>query len=174
MPNDFSPPSIALELGEAVRAYQAAVDDFDREVARLLGVNETDLRCLEILLQDLPEAAPGLLAARLGLTTGAVTPLLDRLERVGFITRSPDPTDRRKTIIRATPEAAQRAETLLAPLISEGTQQLLSRYTVKEIQLLIDFTKRAQELQQRNTERLRTMQTHPMTAPSTRDRRPSR
>ncbi len=161
MPNDFSLPALALELGEAVRGYEASVDDFDREMARLLGINETDTRCLEILLQDVPEAAPGLLAARLGITTGAVTTMLDRLEQTGYITRSAHPSDRRKTIVRATPAAAERAYALLAPLITEGAQQLLSGYTVKEIELLIDFMQRARELQQRHVERLRSMHAHP-------------
>jgi len=156
-------PSLAAELGEAVRAYQAAVDDFDREVARLLGINETDLRCLEILLQDLPEAAPGQLATRLGLTSGSVTPMLDRLERARFITRTAHATDRRKTIVRATPEAAQRAGALLAPLIEEGAQQLLTRYSAKDIRLLTDFMRGARELQQRHVERLRSMQPNPPT-----------
>lgn len=161
MSSDLPLPPLALELGEAVRAYQAAVDDFDREVARLLGVNETDMRCLEILLQDLPEAAPGQLAARLALTTGAVTTMLDRMEQIGYITRSPHPSDRRKTIVRATPLAAERAQALLVPLVAEGTQDLLSRYSVKEVELLIDFMQRARELQQRHVERLRSMSSHP-------------
>jgi len=87
-PSSGSPP-IATELGQGVRAYQAVVKDFDREVARLLDVNPTDMRCLEILLLDLPEAPPRQLANRLGLATGAVT-------------------DRRKTIVRATAEVARR------------------------------------------------------------------
>jgi DNA-binding MarR family transcriptional regulator len=157
MPNEFEQPQVARELGEAVRAYQGSVDDFDRETARLLGINETDLRCLEILLQDVSEATPGQLATRLGLTTGSVTPMLDRLERIGYITRSAHPSDRRKTIVRATAEARRRAGALLAPLVAEGAQELLSHYTAEEIQLLIDFMQRARTLQQRHLERLRSM-----------------
>lgn len=56
-PSSGSPP-IATELGQAVRAYQAVVKDFDREVARLLDVNATDMRCPEILLLDLPKQRP--------------------------------------------------------------------------------------------------------------------
>lgn len=153
------PPAI-LEVGDAIRAYQAAVDDFDRESARLLGINETDLRCLEILLQDLPQAIPGELATRLGLTSGSVSTMLDRLEKAGLLTRSPHPDDRRKTIIRVTPRAEQRASALVAPLVTEAAG-LLSGYTANEIRLLVDFMQRARELQQRHVERLRSMQKHP-------------
>src|ERR1700761_6537049 len=98
-----------------MEGYQAAVDDFDREVARLLGVNETDLRCLEILIQDTPGATPRLLADRLGLTTGSVTTMLDRLEKAGYLTRAPHPDDRRKVIVTATQAAVRRAWDLIAP-----------------------------------------------------------
>src|SRR5579875_2881019 len=150
---DPSPP--ALELGELVRAYQAAVDDFDREMARLLGVNETDMRCLELLLQDLPDAAPSELAARLGITSGSVTTMLDRLERGGLITRSPHPSDRRKTIIRASALAAERAQALLAPLLSDGSRELLPRYSSEQLEIIADFLRRARDLQQRHVDRLR-------------------
>lgn len=166
MPNDIL-PSIAAALGEAVRAYQAAVDDFDRETARLLNINQTDLRCLEILLQDLSQAAPTELASRLGLTTGSVTPMLDRLERRGYLTRSPHPTDRRKTIVQATPKAVHDANALVAPLVTEAAETLLGRYTVAEIELLIDFTRRAEQLQQRHTARLRTTRRRPDDTPDT-------
>jgi DNA-binding MarR family transcriptional regulator len=152
-PPELSPP--ALDLGELVRAYQAAVDDFDREMARLMGVNETDMRCLEILLQDLPDAAPSELAARLGLTSGSVTTMLDRLERSGLITRSPHPSDRRKTIIRASALAAERAQALIAPLLSDGSRELLPRYSSEQIEIIADFLRRARDLQQRHIDRLR-------------------
>ncbi|MFE4963066.1 MarR family transcriptional regulator [Streptomyces sp. NPDC056660] len=77
--------------------------------------SETDLRCLEILLQELPEASPTQLADRLGLTTGSTTTLLDRLEKAGYLARQPHPTDQRKSIIRATPEFQKTAFSLMAP-----------------------------------------------------------
>ncbi len=148
-------PSDAPGLGELVRAYQGAVDDFDREMARLMGVNETDMRCLELLLEDLPDAAPGDLAARLGLTSGSVTTMLDRLQAAGLITRSPHPTDRRKTVIRATPLAVGRAGALIAPLIDDGAQELLPRYSREQVGVIADFLRRATDLQRRHVERLR-------------------
>jgi DNA-binding MarR family transcriptional regulator len=148
-------PPIMAKLGTAVRAYQASVDDSDRETARLMGINETDLRCLEILMEEAAEAAPSLLAARLGLTTGSTTTMLDRLEKTGYITRSPHPTDRRKTIVRATPEATRRAYELVTPLIEEAQRDVLTRYSVEQIELIADFLHRTGELQDRHTRRLR-------------------
>jgi DNA-binding MarR family transcriptional regulator len=157
------PAGAAARLSKAVEDYQAAVDDFDREVARQLGVNETDLRCLEILVQDTPEATPRQLADRLGLTTGSVTSMLDRLEKMGYLTRSPHPSDRRKLIVRATETASLRAWELMGPLVTEGQQQLLTRYTAGQLGLITDFLTRARDLQEAHTSRLR--QRHPYPKP---------
>jgi DNA-binding MarR family transcriptional regulator len=148
-------PPVAARLGEALESYQSSVDDFDREVARLLGVNETDLRCLEILIQDVPEATPRLLADRLGLTTGSITSMLDRLEKLGYLTRSPHPSDRRKLIIRATQTATQRAWELIGPLVTEGQEQVLTRYSAEQLDLIADFLTRARALQEAHIQRLR-------------------
>jgi DNA-binding MarR family transcriptional regulator len=142
-------------LGEAVRAYQAAVDDYDRELARILRINETDLRCLEILLQELPEAGPSELAERLGLTTGSTTALLDRLERAGYLTRRPHPTDRRKSIVRATPEFQKRALALVTPMVDEGIQMIADTFTSEQIQTIAEFLRRSTALQHRHIQLLR-------------------
>lgn len=154
MPTGAAPDS-NIPMGEAVRAYQAAVDDYDRELARALAVNETDLRCLEILMQELPEASPSQLAERLGLTTGSVTTLLDRLEKAGHLSREAHPTDRRKTIVRATPAFQQHAYALIAPLLDEGQKMVGETYTADQIGTITDFMIRATALQRRHIERLR-------------------
>lgn len=146
--------SVASNLGTAVQAYQAAVDDFDRELARLMGVNETDLRCLEILLAT-EEITPLALSTRLGLTTGSVTTMLDRLEKLGYLTRSPHPTDRRKTIVRITPEAAQRAYGLMGPFLADAIEQVNDRYTSDQLKLVTDFLTFSRDIQQRHIDRLR-------------------
>src|SRR5689334_12419223 len=67
-------------------------------VADSLGLNSTDLRCIGIAWSE-PGLTPGRLAEITGLTTGAVTGVLDRLERAGWIQRALDPSDRRRTLI---------------------------------------------------------------------------
>lgn len=153
--------SVEARLGEVMEAYQASVDDFDRESARLLGVNETGLRCLEILIQDTAEVTPRELADRLGLTTGSVTSLLDRLEKAGYLTRAPHPGDRRKLIVRATDTAVQRARELIEPLVADGHERLLSHYSAEELGVITDFLTRARDLQESHTQRLRQLPPYP-------------
>ncbi|WP_328296600.1 MarR family transcriptional regulator [Streptomyces sp. NBC_00435] len=145
---------VESRLGRAVQAYQASVDDFDRELARLMGVNETGLRCLEILLAT-EEVTPRELSTRLGLTTGSVTTMLDRLEKLGCVTRTPHPTDRRKTLVRITPDTAQRAYGLITPFLGEATRQVHARYSAEQLELVADFLSVNQEIQQRHVHRLR-------------------
>lgn len=143
-------------LGAAVQAYQAAVDDFDREVARLLGINTTDARCLEILIQETPDGVtPRELADGLGLTTGSATTMLDRLEKVGYVTRSAHPSDRRKLLVHATETARDRAFELIGPLVAEGQRTLLGRYSTKQLELITEFLTSAAQLQREHVARLR-------------------
>jgi DNA-binding MarR family transcriptional regulator len=89
------------------------------------------------------------------VTTGSATTMLDRLERAGYLTRTPHPTDRRKSIVRATAQTATRAYALIAPLVDEGHRDVLARYSPEQIDLITDFLDRTRSLTQRHTERLR-------------------
>lgn len=146
---------VADRLGAAVQGYQAAVDDFDREVARLLGINTTDARCLEILIQETSGLTPRELADRLGLTTGSATTMLDRLEKVGYVTRSAHPSDRRKLLVHVTAVARERAFALIGPLVDDGRRTLLSRYSAEQLELITEFLTSAAELQREHVARLR-------------------
>jgi DNA-binding MarR family transcriptional regulator len=142
-------------LGDAMRTHQAAVDAFDEAVADHLGVNRTDLRCLDVLLR-LGAATPGQLGTELGLTTGSVTALLDRLEKLGYLGRSPDPTDRRRLIVRPSATAGRLAGELYGPLAEAGARAA-ARYTVAELELLIDFLGQSRQLQEEHLARVRAM-----------------
>jgi DNA-binding MarR family transcriptional regulator len=142
------------DLGHEVQAHQAAVDAVDAAAAGYLQVNRTDLRCLEILYQG-EAVLPSQLAAKLGLTTGSVTVMLDRLERLAYVTRSADPSDRRKVVVRITPKAARRATKIYGPIAQEGERDVLSRYTAAELRVLLDFHRRSRELQERHVARIR-------------------
>ncbi|MEM9373108.1 MAG: MarR family transcriptional regulator, partial [Planctomycetota bacterium] len=78
----------------------------DEQIARTLGINRSDLRCLN-LLESGPLSA-GQIAKGLDLTTGSVTTLVDRLMELGFVERVPSQQDRRSVLVRITPEAFPR------------------------------------------------------------------
>ncbi|MDH6214306.1 MarR family winged helix-turn-helix transcriptional regulator [Streptomyces pseudovenezuelae] len=147
---------VLADLGKVIQDYQSAVDDYDRETARLLGVNETDLRCLELLLAA-GELSPRELSTRLGLTTGSVTAMLDRLENLDLLNRTPHPVDRRKTVVRVTPEGARRCYELIAPHIEDGVKEVSAKYGVEQLQLVMDFLRTTTTIQTRHTERLRAL-----------------
>jgi DNA-binding MarR family transcriptional regulator len=140
-------------LGEQARAHGAAVDALDQAAAERLGVNRTDLRCLDALLR-LGQASAGDLGRELGLTTGSVTAMLDRLTRLGYLLREAHPADRRKIVVRPTARAAELAGGIYGPIAAEGAEEI-SRYTVDELRLIIDFLRRSRQLQERHAARIR-------------------
>ncbi|MFE3026567.1 MarR family winged helix-turn-helix transcriptional regulator [Nocardia tengchongensis] len=146
---------IAARLGDIVQAYQASVDDYDRELARLMGVNETDLRCLEILIGS-KEAGPSELATQLGLTSGSVTTMLDRLAKLDYVSRHPHPTDRRKTLVRITQRALTRAHELMGPFLDDS-RRVLDRFTPQQLELVAEFLDVNRSVQNDHVQRLRTI-----------------
>jgi DNA-binding MarR family transcriptional regulator len=143
-------PEVALD----VRAFQTAVDAFDEAVADHLGINRTDLRCLDLLGQRGAMTA-GELAEASHLTTGAITRLLDRLERAGYARRVRDTGDRRRVLVELTQLANRRAAELYGP-IGEAGQTGLERYTADQLALLRDFLRRSRALYEERTEHIRT------------------
>jgi len=89
------------KVGDLSRLNQQASNLFDERIGEFLGINSTDARCLDIV-QRLARVSPGQLAIHSGLTTGAVTAVVDRLEAAGYVQRTRDPVDRRKLWVEAT------------------------------------------------------------------------
>ncbi|MFE0763624.1 MarR family winged helix-turn-helix transcriptional regulator [Streptomyces smyrnaeus] len=152
-PQESKETELRRQLGEQIRALQSATEAVDAATADRLGINRTDLHCLDVLTQR-ESATPSQLGAALGLTTGSVTAMLDRLARLGYLTREPDPNDRRKSVVRATTAIRRGADDLYGPLAEEGAA-LLGRYSLPELELLLDFARRSREIQERQVRRLR-------------------
>ena len=143
-------------LGPVVQHYQAAVDDFDRETARILGVNTTDQRCLETLM-DAGESGltPRAIADRLALTTGSVTTMLDRLERAGYVVRLPHASDGRRLIVHLTPLAQTRIWDVIGPQIAESTATVAAQFTAPELDAVRRFLETITGVQQAHVDALR-------------------
>ncbi|MGB3486229.1 MAG: MarR family transcriptional regulator [Mycobacterium sp.] len=152
---------ITAVLKKTLESLHGTADDLARESVRVLGVNQTDRRALElILLARGKVTTPGLLADRLGLTAAGTTIALNRLQKLGYVNRSLHPTDRRRVVVGATDLAARRTSELASPLLDQGGE-LLWGYNAGEIALIVGFLTRTDELQQAHLNRVRELDPYP-------------
>jgi DNA-binding MarR family transcriptional regulator len=140
------------ELIEEVRRSQSATDRFDQAVAEALGLNRTDMRCLDVLQRE-GRMAAGHLAEATGLTTGAMTAALDRLERSGFARRVRDDADRRRVLVELTPKAAGIAAEFYSEHVAQS-ERLYQRYSEGELELLLRFVREGREFNELHAARV--------------------
>ncbi len=144
-------------IGELIGEFRTSGnhdDAFDNLAAQRLGVNETDLHCLNII-QNAGGVTAGQLAKESGLTTGAVTGVIDRLERIGFARRVADPDDRRRVKLEVTPKFYSRAEKIWGPVAEDWSKALGRQFSTEELNLIISFLRRTNEITEKHLERLR-------------------
>lgn len=120
-------------------AQRAATDAvmMHQAIAERVGLPATDLRCLNILRQD-GATTPGELAAATGLTTGAITRMVDRLLAAGFVRRAHDERDRRRVIITAVSERMHEIAPHYEPLTTEFAE-VTGDYTTDQLNLILGF-----------------------------------
>jgi DNA-binding MarR family transcriptional regulator len=138
-------------LGEEIRAGQRATDAVDEAVTELFGVNRTDSRCLDILEQH-GRMTAGHLAALSGLSTGAVTAVVDRLERAGHAQRVADPSDRRRVLVELTEQAETLIWELMGRPMREGARPVMEAYSDAELELMLEFQRQMREFQERHAQ----------------------
>lgn len=113
------------------------------EIAQRVGLNVTDLTCFAFVIEAGDNLlTAGELADRVHVTTGAMTGILNRLERADYITRRPDPADRRRVRVAAVPEALARTREIYEPYYARITE-LFADYTPEEMAVLHDWFRRA-------------------------------
>jgi len=156
-------------LNAAMRDASGQAVLYSQTVAGRLGINTTDLECLDHISRG-PVAA-GRLAELTGLTTGAVTGVMDRLERAGLARRERDADDRRKILVTATPAVAERVAPLFEPM-ARNAMSALARYGDDELALLLDFLTGARDAALVAMSELRAGDVHG--APSGRPQKPGR
>jgi DNA-binding MarR family transcriptional regulator len=114
-------------------------------VADRLGLNPSDHKCADLLALEPSPCTPGRMAELTGLTTGAITGVLDRLERAGFVVREPDQEDRRRTLVRLTPDRMPNMQRIFAPF-ANGMERLCAKYTLEELSLILHFMRQSEEM----------------------------
>jgi DNA-binding MarR family transcriptional regulator len=134
-------------LAELIRGYQRDTDAFDEAVAERMGVNRTDLRCLDVLVERAGQGrqlTPKELAEASQLSPSAITTVLDRLAAAGYIRRVRDEDNRRLVRIALTPALIAAVTELFAPMIGDWAAQLDS-FSDDELDTLIRFFTQAHE-----------------------------
>ena len=127
--------------------YFGAASDFNESVAKKLKLSRTDMRCLELIARRGPLTA-GRLAEESGLTTGAVTFILDRLEQAGMVTRRRDTDDRRRVWVEIVPDAQKRLAEAQQP-VAEQMREVTQHFKVDELAVVRDYMREAKEVFQR-------------------------
>ena len=112
-------------------------------IAQSFGLNATDTKCVDLILSHpVGSVTAGQLSAMSGLTTGAITHILDRLEKRQIIERVRDTRDRRRIFIRVNP---QSLEPLMPQYeaIGKAFTDLVNQYSDEELQLICDYMEKA-------------------------------
>jgi len=102
---------LAQRLTSELFELSIALDQIGNAAATRIGINQTDLICLNLLVRHGP-MSPSQVAATLGLTTAAISAMATRLESGGYAHREIDPNDRRRVLMHASPAGTKRAFTL--------------------------------------------------------------
>ena len=137
----------------AVRDYGIHLTLFRNAVSEWAGLNTTDMECLRLLFLK-GTATPTELARQTGLTSGATTAMLDRLEKAGLLERHPNPDDRRGTLITPAKSAAARAASWFESA-RNAQDELLSSYSESELEIIADVFERFVKLWDQEREKLR-------------------
>lgn len=126
-----------VKIGDTSRQSQAATDLFDERLGDFLGINRTDGRCLDAISR-LGRVSAGQLAIESGLTTGAVTAVIDRLEAAGYVQRIRDPLDRRKVWVEPTPHVSKLIETIFGVYDIIGPI-MMEHFTEEQLRGVLSF-----------------------------------
>lgn len=122
---------------DLLRELAASLDALTNAASPHAGLNRTDMRALDIINMQQGLTA-GQLAGRLKLTTGAITGVLDRLERAGHARRTHDQEDRRRVVVQPTAEA-RRFGSVVFRQLGEELDQLLCQYSEHDRELVDEF-----------------------------------
>jgi DNA-binding MarR family transcriptional regulator len=121
-------------------------------VAQQLGIAPTDLLCLHVLNRAGASTA-GALSVQLGRTTGAVTHMIDRLEKAGYVRRQPDPHDRRRVLVEASAPGLERIASFYSGM-DAGSRRLVTTFSGEQLTAIHAFLQGSYEITAEECDRL--------------------
>lgn len=143
---------IVKDLDLRLRNFNTSAVLSATSIAQKVGMGVNEFRCAEFLVRMGPMSA-GKLAELTGLTTGAITGIVDRLEKAGWAKRVPDPDDRRRIFIHPIPQDSRTIDGLYDDYMS-ALMNLLNKYSDTELVLISEFVDEIAKLNQEQAERL--------------------
>src|ERR1700722_5127315 len=156
MPGKGQPGRRGLEVAfeESLRRTSSFMHLMSQAAAERIRINPTHLNCLNILSLG-GQLTAGQLAQATGLTTASITGVVDRLEEAGYVRRERDASDRRRVVIHLIVEPVLRdVVTVFAPM-TQAWQQTAAGYTDAELELLLDFQAKSEQVLRDNLARFR-------------------
>jgi DNA-binding MarR family transcriptional regulator len=134
------PTDVLERFAWYAREMSALTVMFHSRVAEQMGLSATDEKCLDLAMRAEGPLTAGRIAELSGLSTGAVTGVIDRLERAGYVRRVRDPHDRRKVLVEVTPQNSEKFAHLFEGAL-ETVETVLSQFTPEERDLLERYNK---------------------------------
>jgi DNA-binding MarR family transcriptional regulator len=145
---------LELAFATAMRRTGSLMQLMGQAAADRIGINNTDLNCLNILSFS-GHMTAGELAKATGLTTASITGVVDRLEEAGFVRRERDPNDRRRVVVRLSlDKAVSDVASVFAPMLRDW-REMAARYSDDELRLIVDFYGRVEQVFRKHLIRLR-------------------
>ena len=145
---------LEVVFAAAMRQTGALMQLLGQVAADRIGINATDLNCLNIL-SFRGHMTAGELATATGLTTASITGVIDRLEEAGYVTRERDPHDRRRVVVTLVRDRAMRdVASVFAPVLRDW-REMAAQYSDDELRLIVDYYARMAEILRAHLNRLR-------------------
>ena len=145
---------LEVAFATAMRRTGSLMQLMGQAAADRIGINNTDLNCLNILSFS-GHMTAGELAKATGLTTASITGVIDRLEEAGFVRRERDPHDRRRVVVRLSlDKAVSDVASVFAPMLRDW-REMAARYSDDELRLIVDFYGRVEQVFRKHLIRLR-------------------
>jgi DNA-binding MarR family transcriptional regulator len=150
------PGRVELEAAfvTALRGTGSLMTLITQAAAERIGINGTDLNCLNIL-SFRGQMTAGELARATGLTTASITGVVDRLEEAGYVTRERDPHDRRRVVVKLVVDRAMHDVANLFLPMMRAWREMAARYSDDELRLIVDYYARVEQVLREHLDRLR-------------------
>lgn len=153
--NKMSHSELLEALENQSRELSTRTVIFHHFIGEILGLNPTDHKCLDVIIRTTSPMTASKLAEETGLSTGAITGVIDRLEKAGYVSRKRDLNDRRLIYVDPLLDNAMTKMNPIFNPIKQSSRKIYSKYTDHELNLILDFIRNCNNMTQNMTQELK-------------------